>query len=61
MQNGQAGMNEQVERMNRTTKEATVKRYYYDPHDQLKAHLQTFMMAYNFATRLKPSKGAHAL
>ncbi|MBS1734437.1 MAG: IS481 family transposase, partial [Bacteroidetes bacterium] len=41
--------NGQVERMNRTIKEATVKRYYYDSHDQLKAHLHTFVMAYNFA------------
>lgn len=41
--------NGQVERMNRTLKEATVKRYYYDSHDQLKSHLQTFLMAYNFS------------
>jgi hypothetical protein len=25
--------------MNRTIKEATVQRYYYDRHDQLEAHL----------------------
>ena len=49
--------NGQVERMNRTIKEATVKRYYYDSHDQLKAHLHTFLMAYNFARRLKTLKG----
>lgn len=49
--------NGQVERMNRTIKEATVKRYYYDSHDQLKAHLHTFVMAYNFARRLKTLKG----
>jgi transposase InsO family protein len=49
--------NGQVERMNRTLKEATVKRYYYDSHDQLKSHLQTFLMAYNFARRLKTLKG----
>lgn len=49
--------NGQVERMNRTIKEATVKRYYYDSHDQLKAHLHSFLMAYNFARRLKTLKG----
>ena len=31
--------NGQVERMNRTIKEATVKRFFYDTHDQLKVHL----------------------
>jgi hypothetical protein len=32
--------NGQVERMNRTLKEATVKRYHYESHDQLRTHLQ---------------------
>jgi len=49
--------NGQVERMNRTLKEATVKRYYYDTHQQLKKHLYTFVNAYNFAKRLKTLKG----
>jgi transposase InsO family protein len=49
--------NGQVERMNRTIKEATVKRYYYASHDQLKAHLQSFLMSYNFARWLKTLKG----
>ena len=49
--------NGQVERMNRTIKEATVKRYYYNSHEQLKEHLHAFMMAYNFARRLKTLKG----
>jgi len=49
--------NGQVERMNRTLKEATVKRYYYQTHGQLKEHLQTFLMAYNFAKRLKTLRG----
>jgi transposase InsO family protein len=31
--------NGQVERMNRTIKDATVKRYHYDNHDQLRQHL----------------------
>jgi transposase InsO family protein len=49
--------NGQVERMNRTLKEATVKRYHYGSHDQLRIHLQTFLDAYNFAKRLKTLKG----
>jgi transposase InsO family protein len=49
--------NGQVERMNRTIKEATVKRYHYSSHDGLKTHLQSFLMAYNFARRLKTLKG----
>jgi hypothetical protein len=49
--------NGQVERMNRTIKEATVKRYYYETHKQLKEHLQLFLTAYNFAKRLKTLKG----
>jgi len=49
--------NGQVERMNRTLKEATVYRYYYDTHQQLRDHLTTFLMAYNFAKRLKTLKG----
>ena len=49
--------NGQVERMNRTIKEATVKRFHYDDHDQLRAHLESFVAAYNFARRLKTLKG----
>lgn len=49
--------NGQVERMNRTIKEATVKRYHYDSHDQLRQHLADFVSAYNFARRLKTLKG----
>lgn len=49
--------NGQVERMNRTLKEATVKRYHYDSHDELKGHLQAFLMAYNFDKRLKTLRG----
>jgi transposase-like protein len=49
--------NGQVERMNRTIKEATVHRYYYDCYDRLRAHLATFLDAYNFARRLKTLKG----
>jgi hypothetical protein len=31
--------------MNRTLKEVTVKRYYYDSHDQLRQHLADFVCA----------------
>src|SRR5690606_9144860 len=48
--------NGQVERMNRTLKEATVYRYYDDSHQQLREHLLTFLQAYNFAKRLKTLK-----
>ena len=44
--------NGQVERMNRTIKDATVKRFHYDSHDQLRSHLADFIAAYNFARRL---------
>jgi hypothetical protein len=37
--------NGQVERMNRTIKEATVKRFYYETHDQLRSHLADFVAA----------------
>ena len=49
--------NGQVERMNRTLKEATVKKYYYETHDHLKAHLHAFLMDYHFVKRLKTLKG----
>jgi hypothetical protein len=48
--------NGQVERMNRTLKEATVRKYYDETHD-LKEHLYAFLRAYNFAKRLKTLKG----
>ena len=49
--------NGHVERMNRTIKEATVKRYHYDSHAQLTAHLHDFIDAYNYGRRLKTLKG----
>jgi transposase InsO family protein len=49
--------NGQVERMNRTIKEATVKRYHYDSHRQLQNHLTDFINAYNYGRRLKTLKG----
>ncbi len=43
--------------MNRTIKDATVKRYHYDCHDQLRAYLADFLAAHNFARRLKTLNG----
>src|ERR671939_51709 len=49
--------NGQVERMNRTIKEATVKRFHYGSHEQLRQHLDDFVSAYNFGRRLKTLRG----
>ena len=49
--------NGQVERMYRTIKEATVRRYHYNNHQQLERHLDDFVSAYNFGQRLKTLKG----
>ena len=49
--------NGQVELMNRTLKEATVRRYHYDSHHQLGQDLAAFLDAYNFARRLKTLQG----
>ena len=49
--------NGQVERMNRTLKDATVKRYHYESHDELRAHLKLFLDAYNYARRLTALRG----
>ncbi|MCD2184975.1 IS481 family transposase [Rhizobium sp. GN54] len=49
--------NGQVERMNRTIKDATVKRFHYDNHDQLHSHKANFIEAYNFGRRLKTLRG----
>ena len=35
----------------RTIKEATVKRFHYDSHDQLRQHLADFVAAYNFGSQ----------
>jgi hypothetical protein len=45
--------NGQAERMNRTVKEATVKTFHYDELESLKAHVLSFVTAYNFAKHLK--------
>ncbi len=49
--------NGQVERMNRTIKDATVKRYHYDSHDQLRKQLLLFIDAYNYGPRLRTLRG----
>ncbi len=46
--------------MNRTIKDATVRRYHYENHERLREHLKTFLDAYNFAKRLKTLKGMTA-
>lgn len=43
--------------MNRTIKDATVKRYHYASHDELRQHLQLFIDAYNHGRRLKTLRG----
>tara|TARA_B100001964_G_C13867669_1_gene437253 strand:+ start:416 stop:640 length:225 start_codon:yes stop_codon:yes gene_type:complete len=43
--------------MNRTIKDATLKRYYYDNHEQLRQHLDDFINAYNYGRKLKTLKG----
>ena len=43
--------------MNRTIKDATVKRYHYENHNQFRMHLSDFLDAYNYARRLKTLSG----
>jgi len=45
--------NGQAERMNRTVKDATVRAFHYETLDSLRAHLDAFITAYNFAKHLK--------
>jgi transposase InsO family protein len=49
--------NGQVERINRTITEATVKRFHYDDQHQFKTHLADFVAAYNFRQRLTSLRG----
>ena len=48
--------NGQVERMNRTLKEATVATYHYDTEHAFRLHLYAFLRAYNHARTLKALK-----
>ena len=43
--------------MNRTIKEATVKQYHYDRHQQLERYLADFVDAYTYSRKLKTLKG----
>ena len=38
-------------------KVATVRRYHYGSHDELRRHLQLFVDAYNYGRRLKTLRG----
>jgi transposase InsO family protein len=49
--------NGQVERMNRTLKEATVRRCHHGSHDQRRGHLARVLDACTHARRLKTLKG----
>jgi hypothetical protein len=46
-----------VERLGRTLNEATVNKFYNQTHQHLKEHFYAFLMAYNFAKRLKTFRG----
>jgi hypothetical protein len=43
--------------MQRTLSDETVKRHFYETHDEPRADLGDFVSAYNFARRLKTLKG----
>ena len=47
--------------MNRTIKEATVRCYHYDRSTTARSTPADFMIAYNYARRLKTLKGLNAL
>lgn len=49
--------NGQVQLVNFIIKDATVKLYHYDAHEQLEKHLADFVAAYNFGRRLKTLRG----
>ena len=49
--------NSPVERMNRPRKVATVQRSHYQSTDKLNEHLHAFLLADNYAKRLKTSRG----
>ena len=49
--------NGQVERMNPTIKDPTVKRFHYESHDGFYTYRQIFIDAYNYARRLKTLRG----
>jgi hypothetical protein len=44
-----------------TIKDGTVKRYFYETHDQVRTHLRDFVDAYTFGRRLKTFRGPHPI
>ncbi|MBP6769764.1 MAG: transposase [Reyranella sp.] len=48
-------------RMNRTIKDATVKRFYCETHDQLRSHLADFVTGLQFRQAPQAPQGSHAL
>ena len=48
--------NGQVERFNRTLKEATIQKYHYDNISQAVTHLDDFIIAYNVEKKLSALK-----
>ncbi|MDZ7888252.1 MAG: IS481 family transposase [Pseudomonas sp.] len=49
--------NGQVERMNRTIKDATTKAFHYTSLEELRSHLKDYLWAYNSARPLRALKG----
>ncbi len=47
--------------MNRTIKEATVKRFHYDMHDQLRSHLGDFDQRLQLRPTVEDPQGPHPL
>ena len=47
--------------MNRTLKEATVKRFYYETRQHLRRHLTDLVNAYNFARKTQDPQRTHTL
>ncbi len=56
---GRPWTNRQVERMDGAIKDATVKRFHYAAHDQLRERLNDFMAAFYVARCLKPCAASH--
>ncbi|TKW79709.1 integrase core domain-containing protein [Bradyrhizobium sp. CCH5-F6] len=52
-----AWTNGQVERLNRTFNEVTVRSYQHESHDQLRDYVAAFVGAHNFAKRVKALAG----
>ena len=53
--------NGQVERVNRTIKQATVKRFHYDDHQQFETHLAELRRRLQFRPAPEDAQRSHAL